>query len=100
MGRLMIETAPLPPAKTAAVLADFAPGNRVTITGTADGAPPATLRRLRDLGFTEGTTVEVVRRAPLRDPLLYRIHGYEICLRREQAAHLVVGVDDRAGSDE
>lgn len=52
----------------------------------------ATARRLGDLGFTPGTTVEVVRRAPLRDPVVYRVRDYDICLRRAQAAlvHAVV----------
>jgi ferrous iron transport protein A len=42
--------------------------------------------RLADLGFTPGTVVRVVRRAPLRDPVLYRVKDYEVCLRRAQAA--------------
>ncbi|GLK99235.1 hypothetical protein GCM10017581_009760 [Dactylosporangium matsuzakiense] len=52
---------------------------------TAD-APPAVARRLEDLGLTSGTTVDVVRRAPLRDPVVYRVKDYELCLRRAQAA--------------
>lgn len=46
---------------------------------------PATTRRLLDLGFVPGTPVEMVRRAPLRDPVVYRVAGYEIALRRAQA---------------
>lgn len=48
-------------------------------------ADPATTRRLLDLGFVPGTPVEMVRRAPLRDPVVYRVAGYEIALRRAQA---------------
>ncbi|MEV0900674.1 FeoA family protein [Actinoplanes sp. NPDC049802] len=70
-------------------LGDFAPGCRVTITGIVPGVPAVTARRLRDLGFAEGAEVEVVRRAPLRDPVLYRIRGYEVCLRRTEAAYLL-----------
>jgi ferrous iron transport protein A len=73
------------------VLADLDPGCRATVTGVTPGAPEPTVRRLEDLGFTVGTTVEVVRRAPLRDPVVYRVRDYEICLRRAQAEHLVVG---------
>ena len=49
------------------------------------------VRRLNDLGFTPGAVVEAVRRAPLRDPVLYRVKDYEVCLRRAQAAcvHIV-----------
>ncbi|MEU1788173.1 FeoA family protein [Streptomyces sparsogenes] len=50
-----------------------------------DGAPDVA-RRLYDLGFTPGTVVEVVPRAPLRDPVVYQVKDYEVCLRREQAA--------------
>ena len=65
-------------------LADHAPGTRVTVLGVVGG--DAAARRLQELGFTPGTEVEVVRRAPLRDPVIYRIKGYEICLRSKQAA--------------
>ncbi|MEU6556456.1 FeoA family protein [Streptomyces sp. NPDC046915] len=67
-------------------LADLVPGERATVVEVlADGAPD-TARRLGALGFTPGTVVEVVRRAPLRDPVVYRVKDYEVCLRRAQAA--------------
>ncbi|MFD6229667.1 ferrous iron transport protein A [Streptomyces sp. NPDC060232] len=72
-------------------LADLVPGARATVAlVVADGAP-AMVRRLHDLGFTPGAVVEAVRRAPLRDPILYRVKDYEVCLRRAQAAcvHIV-----------
>jgi ferrous iron transport protein A len=61
------------------------------VLGVTPDAPPATVRRLQDLGFTVGTTVEVVRRAPLRDPVIYRVRDYDVCLRRAQAAYLLTG---------
>ncbi|MFI2433583.1 ferrous iron transport protein A [Streptomyces sp. NPDC018693] len=83
-------------ARTAAVaregagcaLDELAPGDRATVVAVvADGAPELA-RRLGDLGFTPGTVVEVVRRAPLRDPVVYRVKDYEVCLRRAQAARV------------
>ncbi|WP_405427760.1 ferrous iron transport protein A [Micromonospora sp. NBC_00617] len=71
-------------------LADLPPGSRATIVGLADGAPPSMARRLADLGFTAGTPVQVVRRAPLRDPVVYRVKDYDLCLRRAQAAHVLI----------
>jgi ferrous iron transport protein A len=66
-------------------LADLAPGCRARVVEiVADGAVPGA-QRLVDLGFTPGTEVHVVRRAPLRDPVVYRVKDYEICLRRAQA---------------
>jgi ferrous iron transport protein A len=61
---------------------------RVVVPGS-----PVTARRLVDLGFTRGTAVRVLRRAPLRDPVVYRVKDYELCLRRAQAACVEVEVD-------
>jgi ferrous iron transport protein A len=73
----------------AAPLAEFGPGSHVRVVGAGAGAPPAVVRRLEDLGFVAGTEVAVVRRAPLRDPTIYRVRDYDVCLRRAQAAHLL-----------
>lgn len=67
-------------------LADLAVGARATVTRVAVPASGATAARLADLGFTVGTVVRVVRRAPLRDPVIYRVKDYDVCLRRAQAA--------------
>lgn len=42
-------------------------------------------RRLLELGFCNGAMVEVVRRAPLGDPIEFRLRGYHVSLRDEQA---------------
>lgn len=55
-----------------------------TVTGVV-ADDPAVAQRLVDLGFFPGTPVETVRRAPLRDPVVYRVAGYEIALRKAQA---------------
>lgn len=55
----------------------------------------AAAARLADLGFTAGTEVRVVRRAPLRDPVIYRVKDYELCLRRGQAECVHVSEVDR-----
>ena len=41
--------------------------------------------RLGDLGFVTGARIELLRRAPLGDPAVYRVRGYDICLRVAQA---------------
>ena len=46
--------------------------------------------RLGDLGFTPGTELRVVRRAPFGDPVEIEIRGYRLCLRLEQLDGLVV----------
>lgn len=69
-------------------LADLPPGARATVVEVIAAGSEATARRLGELGFTPGTVVEVVRRAPLQDPVIYRVKDYEICLRRAQAARI------------
>lgn len=78
-------------------LADLAPGARATVAEVVTAGSPQTARRLAALGFTPGAVVEVVRRAPLRDPVVYRVKDYEICLRRAQAACVHTVVADGAG---
>ena len=47
-------------------------------------------RRLFDLGFAPGETAELVRRAPMQDPLMFSIGGTEIVLRRAEASRILV----------
>jgi ferrous iron transport protein A len=46
--------------------------------------------RLREMGVLPGTTVTLVRTAPLGDPLEIKVRGYHLTLRRSEAAHVVV----------
>ncbi|NLK66661.1 MAG: ferrous iron transport protein A [Campylobacteraceae bacterium] len=41
--------------------------------------------KLLDMGFVNGVTTEVVRRAPLNDPIELKIHNYLITLRGSEA---------------
>jgi ferrous iron transport protein A len=67
------------------VLAQLAPGRRATVVGTAPQATPALANRLGQLGFRATARVEVIRRAPLGDPTIYRVQDTELCLRRREA---------------
>ncbi len=42
-------------------------------------------KRIIEMGFIKGKTVEVILNAPLKDPVEYRIMGYEVSLRRSEA---------------
>lgn len=66
-------------------LAQLAPGQRATVVGLAPQADPAVGRRLHQLGFRPTARVDVIRRAPLGDPTIYRIHDTELCIRRREA---------------
>ena len=53
----------------------------------------AVKRRLIDMGLTPGTTVELIKMAPFGDPMEVRLRGYELSLRKEDAAQIRVSVD-------
>lgn len=48
------------------------------------------LNKLLDMGFIQGAVVDVVREAPLYDPMELRIHNYLISLRKSEAALIEV----------
>lgn len=47
-------------------------------------------RRLLELGVLPGTVLEVVRIAPLGDPIEVRLRGYSLSIRREDARGVAV----------
>ena len=47
-------------------------------------------RRIVEMGFVRGQRVEVVLNAPLKDPIEYRVMGYDVSLRRSEAAMIEV----------
>jgi Fe2+ transport system protein FeoA/GTP-binding protein EngB required for normal cell division len=63
------------------VLAQLAPGRQATIVGTLPGAASAVANLLRQLGFRPAARVDVIRRAPLGDPTIFRVQDTELCLR-------------------
>lgn len=46
--------------------------------------------RLLDLGFTPGEEITVTQQAPLGDPLVVRVRGALLALRRREAAWILV----------
>jgi ferrous iron transport protein A len=72
------------------VLAQLTPGKRATVVGTVAEANPVIVHRLGQLGFRAKARVDVIRRAPLGDPTIYRVHDTELCLRRQEAALIEV----------
>ena len=72
------------------VLAQLAPGRRATVVGTLPQATSVIASRLGQLGFRATAQVDVIRRAPLGDPTIYRIQDTELCLRRREAQLIVV----------
>ena len=53
-------------------------------------------KRIVEMGFIKGKTVEVILNAPLKDPIKYRLLGYEISLRRQEADMIEVVSEQEA----
>jgi ferrous iron transport protein A len=60
------------------------PGEEGVVTRLL-GEPPIA-RRLMELGLVPGTRVEVLRRAPLGDPIELRLRQVHLSIRRSEAA--------------
>ena len=56
-------------------------------------------RRVVEMGFVRGHQVEVLLNAPLRDPIKYKILGYEVSLRRSEADLIEVEADAGKAED-
>lgn len=54
------------------------------------GGDAGASRRLMDMGLIRGTSVRVVRVAPLGDPIEVTLRGFMLTLRRADAANVVV----------
>ena len=52
-------------------------------------------RRLFDMGVTPGASVYLRKRAPLGDPIEITIRGYELTLRKSEAALVILEVENK-----
>ena len=64
------------------------PGERAIVREV--GGEGALRQHFLDMGVIPGASVEFVKSAPMGDPLEYRIHGYELTLRREDAGKIAI----------
>ena len=53
-------------------------------------------KRIMEMGFVKGQTVEVLLNAPLQDPVKYKVMGYEVSLRHQEAQMIEVVSTDSA----
>lgn len=47
-------------------------------------------KRLLEMGFIAKAEVEVIKYAPLKDPVEYLIKGYHVSLRHEEAREIII----------
>lgn len=69
-------------------LRDLKPGEAGTVISIGEKGPLK--RRIMDMGITQGVSVKVVKVAPLGDPIEINIRGYELSLRKDEAAQIEV----------
>ncbi len=63
-----------------------------TATVAEINLPPASRTRLMEMGLLVGTKVELVRFAPMGDPLEIKVRGYNLTLRKHEAEQILVRV--------
>jgi ferrous iron transport protein B len=56
-------------------------------------------KRIVEMGFIKGQRVEVLQSAPLQDPVKYKVMGYEVSLRRQEAEKIEVSQDAQEAAD-
>ena len=73
----------------ARTLYDLAPGESGTILRVGNQSD-AVKHRLTDMGLTPGTEIMVRKVAPFGDPIEVNLRGYELSLRKEDAANITL----------
>jgi len=69
-------------------LNDIKPGQTATIVRLRGEG--AVKRRIMDMGLTKGAQVTVCKVAPLGDPIELAVRGYELSIRKDEAAAIEV----------
>ena len=60
------------------------------VVASVDCDEPSLRQHILDMGLTPGVEVTLMKRAPMGDPLEIRLRGYELTLRRDDAAHIAL----------
>ncbi|HWC61340.1 MAG TPA: FeoA family protein [Verrucomicrobiae bacterium] len=61
-----------------------------TATVAQINVAPASRARLMEMGLLVGTKVELVRFAPMGDPVEIKVRGYNLTLRKSEAEQILV----------
>ena len=72
-------------------LTSVAAGHSATVAEI--NLPAASRPRLMEMGLLVGTKVELVRFAPLGDPVEIKVRGYNLTLRKSEAEQILVKVN-------
>ena len=69
-------------------LKDLKPGQKGNVSLIMGKGPMK--RRMLDMGVTRGIEVFVEKVAPLGDPIEVKVRGYNLTLRKDEAANIVI----------
>jgi ferrous iron transport protein A len=69
-------------------LSSLAPGSAAKVAEI--NVPSTSKPRLMEMGLLVGTSVELVRFAPLGDPVEIKVRGYHLTLRKHEAEQILV----------
>lgn len=75
-------------SQSAKTLGDLKPGETGKIARVE--GKEVVRRRLLDMGFTQGTTIKVLKTAPLGDPIEFELRGYSLTLRKTEASQIFI----------
>ena len=70
------------------LLSTLEPGQKAVILSVK--GEPALRRRLIDMGLTKGSGIEVILKAPLGDPIDFKVKGYHLSLRKAEADIILI----------
>ncbi|BEQ16155.1 FeoA family protein [Desulfoferula mesophila] len=76
----------------AITLRQLQPGQRATIKKV--GTSGELGRRMREMGLLPGTEIQVLGRAPLKDPVEIKLRGYNLTLRNNEADLITVEIGE------
>jgi len=69
-------------------LSELEPGQKGVIVSVRGSG--STRRRLIDMGMTKGSVVQVIRKAPMGDPIDFKVKGYHLSLRKTEADRITI----------
>jgi len=64
-------------------ISEMLPGDTAEIVSV--GAEGPLRARILDMGLTKGVKVKLLKKAPLGDPLVLGVRGYELSIRKKEA---------------
>ncbi|MCB2192842.1 MAG: ferrous iron transport protein A [Deltaproteobacteria bacterium] len=75
-------------------LRQLKPGQRAMVKKVDTGGELG--RRMREMGLLPGTVIQVIGRAPLKDPVEIKLRGYNLTLRNNEADYILVEIGETA----